>query len=52
MAQKLICLWLLDLGDSEIVLKEYISAHITRYGMILPVSLRKRMKHDAKVQVT
>lgn len=46
------CLWLSDIGDSEIVLKELISAHLTIYSIILPVSLRKGMKHDARVQVT
>lgn len=54
MSQKLICLWRSDSGESDIILKEYmsISAHLTTYSSInLPVSLRKKMKHDSKVQV-
>lgn len=53
MDQTLICLWLSDSGDSEIILKEYISDCLARYGVILPVLLRKKKSNiDAKVQVT
>lgn len=43
------CLWLLDIGDSEIVLKEFILVYLIIYSIILFVFLRKGMKYDVRV---